>query len=149
MRATQHAIRLAIVVSEFNSTVTEALLKGALAQAKTHHIAEKNMVVFKVPGAVEIPLMAQQIAKRSSVDAIVCLGAVIQGETNHYDYVCDIVTQGCLRVMLDCEIPVIFGVLTTQTDEQAEARAGGRMGNKGAEAVDAAMQMIQNLHRLD
>ena len=138
----------AIVVSQFNEIVTSALLDGAMNRLKELDILESQIKVVQVPGAVEIPLVAQLLAKKNKYQAIICLGAVIRGETSHYDYVCEQVSQGCQRVMLDYSIPVIFGVLMTEDEEQAEARSGGSEGNKGKEAVDAAMAMLKIINHL-
>ncbi|VVC77033.1 6,7-dimethyl-8-ribityllumazine synthase [Aquicella siphonis] len=133
--------RYAIIVSRFNEHVTEKLLKGALERLAEKKIQDSDITVIRVPGAVEIPLAAQLIAKKGRHSAIICLGAVIRGETSHYDSVCQQVSQGCQRVMLDYSIPVIFGILTTENDEQALDRAGGTHGHKGKDAVDTAMEM--------
>ncbi len=131
----------AIVVSQFNSMITDALLQGALARFSDLGISQEMITVIKVPGAVEIPLAAQLLAKTKKYKAIICLGAVIRGETSHYDYVCQQVSQGCQRVMLDVEVPIIFGVLTTDNEAQAKDRVGGSEGHKGKDAVDAAIAM--------
>lgn len=134
--------KIAIVVSEFNKFVTDKLLCGAKDRLLEKNIANDAITVLHVPGAVEIPFAAQVLAKTNKYVAIIALGAVIRGETSHYDYVCEQVSQGCQRVMLDFHLPVIFGVLTTDTDEQAESRAGGAAGNKGSDAADTALTMI-------
>lgn len=134
--------QFAIVVSEFNRDITEKLLEGALSRLKECRIKEKNIFVIKVPGAVEIPLVAKLLARSKKYDAIICLGAVICGDTDHYDYVCQQVSQGCQRVMMEFDIPVIFGVLTTQNEQQAKARVK-KGNNKGVEAVDTAIEMIR------
>ncbi len=141
--------RLAFVVSRFNEEVTTKLLDGALARAKERGFANSDITVVWVPGAIEIPIAAQRLAlRRSPYGAIVCLGAVIRGETSHYDYVCQSVTQGCSQVALNQNIPVVFGVLTTDTEEQALDRCGGKHGHKGKEAVDTAIEMVASLRRL-
>lgn len=142
-------LKFAIVVSQFNQPVMEKLLAGALARLAELDVKENQIKTVWVPGAVEIPLMAKRVAKTKRYDAIVCLGAVIRGETNHYDYVCQQVSLGCQQVALEYEIPVIFGVLTTQNKEQAFARAGGERGNKGTEAVNAAMMMIESIRDIE
>lgn len=136
-------VRLAIVVSRFNEPVTKKLLDGALARLTEFGIPSQSVKTCWVPGAVEIPLTVKRLAKTQNYEAIICLGAVIRGETNHYDYVCQQVSLGCQQVALEYEIPVVFGVLTTQNKEQAFARAGGERGNKGVQTADAAMEMIQ------
>lgn len=135
--------QFAIVVSEFNQNITDALLQGALDRFSELNINKDDVTVIKVPGAVEIPLVAQLLAKKNKHQAIICLGAVIRGETTHYDYVCEQVSQGCQRIMLDYNIPVIFGILTTENEEQAIARVGGQHGHKGKDAVDAALHMVK------
>ncbi len=135
-------VQVAIVVSEYNETITSKLLKGALARLLEVGMDEKSIAVIKVPGAVEIPLTVACLAKINKYQAIICLGAVIRGETSHYDYVCQMVSQGCLQVMLEFNIPVVFGVLTTDNIEQAEDRVGGKEGHKGVEAADTAMSMM-------
>ena len=135
----------AIVVSRFNSTVTEKLLLGAKERCQSLNIPGHCIDVFPVPGAVEIPVTAQALAKKNKYDAVICLGAVIRGETTHYDYVCEQVSYGCQRVALDHQLPVIFGVLTTENEAQAFDRLGGKHGHKGKEAVDAAVEMAKTL----
>jgi len=133
---------IAVIVSHFNREITERLLQGATARLHELGLTDADLHVAWVPGAIELPLAAQQFAKREECDAVICLGAVIRGETDHYEYVCQQVSYGCQRVALDYDIPVIFGVLTTATEEQALARSGGAHGHKGREAADAAMAMI-------
>ncbi|CZG08938.1 TPA: 6,7-dimethyl-8-ribityllumazine synthase [Legionella pneumophila subsp. pneumophila] len=132
---------IALVVSTFNERITSALKKGALDRLTELGFKSEDITLVEVPGAVEIPFVAQLLAKKQKVEVIVALGAVIRGETSHYDYVCDQVSQGCQRVMLDYNIPVIFGVLTTENDEQALARVGGTHGHKGRDAIDCAVSM--------
>lgn len=134
--------KYAIVVGEFNQHITEKLLEGALSRLEEHGITQDHIAVFKVPGAVEIPLAAQLLAKKREYLAIICLGAVIRGDTDHYDYVCEQVSQGCQQVMLAFEIPVIFGILTTNNEQQAQDRIGGKEGHKGKDAADAAIAMV-------
>ena len=135
----------AIIVSEFNTSVTEKLLNGAVMRLRERGIPDSHIFTIKVPGAVEIPLIAQLLAKTKKHDAIICLGAVIRGDTSHYDYVCQQVSHGCQQVMLSNELPVIFGVLTTNNEQQAHDRAGGKDGNKGTEAADAAIDMVEKI----
>ncbi len=135
---------IAIVVSCFNESITEELLNGALQRLKELNFPEQHITIVRVPGAVEIGLTAQQIAiSDENCLAIICLGAVIRGETDHYDYVCQQVSYACQKVALQESIPVIFGVLTTDTLRQAEDRVGGRIGHKGREAADAAIAMVK------
>ncbi|WP_264435579.1 6,7-dimethyl-8-ribityllumazine synthase [Coxiella endosymbiont of Dermacentor marginatus] len=145
-----HLLKLAIVISQFNQVVTEKLLSGALGRLVELGVKEDQIKKIWVPGAVEIPLMAKQLAKIKLYNAVICLGAVIRGETNHYDYVCQQVSSGCQRVALEYEIPVIFGILTTQNKAQAFARAGcGKRGsNKGVEAVNAAIAMLESMREI-
>lgn len=138
-KADARGLRFAIVVARFNSAITEKLLDGA-GQALMDAGAE-SCRVFWVPGAFELPLAAQRLAKR--FDAIVALGAVIRGETPHFDYVAGAAAQGLQRVMLDTGKPVVFGVLTTNTLAEAQARAGGALGNRG---FDAAMTAVEMAH---
>lgn len=132
---------IAIVVSTFNEPITNALKDGALKRLSELSFNSANIILVEVPGAVEIPFVANLLAKKGQVEAIIALGAVIRGETTHYDYVCEQVSQGCQRVMLDHDVPVIFGVLTTENDEQAWDRLGGAHGHKGKDAVDCALMM--------
>jgi 6,7-dimethyl-8-ribityllumazine synthase len=136
-------LKFAIIVSEFNSEITEKLLEGALQHFTAQGFERQDITIVKVPGAIEIPLTAKLLAKTNKYNAIVCLGAVIRGDTDHYDYVCQQVSFGCLKVMLKLEIPVIFGILTTNNEEQALARVGGAEGHKGKEAAAAAITMAE------
>jgi 6,7-dimethyl-8-ribityllumazine synthase len=138
----------AIVVSQFNTHITLPLLEGALSRLKECGIKKEEILIVHVPGAVEIPLIAQIIAEKKQVAAIICLGAVIRGETDHYQYVCEQVSQGCQTVMLKYNIPVIFGILTTLDEEQAIARIGGNKGHLGKTCADTAIQMAQLCQRL-
>lgn len=141
--------KLAIVVSRFNEEITQALYKGAIDRLEEKRFPSENITIIWVPGAVEIPLTAQQLAKSQNYAAVICLGAVIRGETNHYDYVCNQVSNGCQEVALRHEIPIIFGVLTTDTEQQAKDRSGGNHGNKGSDAVDAAFEMVSVIQQID
>lgn len=138
----------AIIVSEFNSAITSELLAGAKQRLLEAFVLPENIHVISVPGAIEIPLVASVLAKKKRDAAIICLGAVIRGETSHYDYVCEQVSQGCQRVMLDHDIPVIFGILTTENEEQAYDRIGGKEGHKGRDAADTALSMVELLEDL-
>ncbi|GAB4392672.1 MAG: 6,7-dimethyl-8-ribityllumazine synthase [Gammaproteobacteria bacterium] len=140
--------RLAIITSRFNERITQALYQGAMQRAQEQGISSDLLTSVWVPGAVELPLVAQRLARTGRYDALVLLGAVIRGETTHYDYVCQQVSQGCLQVALSHDLPVVFGVLTTENGEQAEERAGGKRGNKGADAIDTALHMISVLQQL-
>lgn len=135
--------KLGIVVSEFNKEITSKLYQSAMDKCDELNIARENIITVTVPGAVEIPLIAQKLCKRAEVNAVICLGAVIRGETSHYDYVCTQASYGCQKVALTYEKPVIFGVLTTEDEAQALARV-----SKGAECVEAAVKMIELCERL-
>jgi 6,7-dimethyl-8-ribityllumazine synthase len=140
--------KFAIIVSQFNESITNKLLSGCIERLSELGILSEQLDTFHVPGAVEIPLIAQQLAKTKQYQAIISLGAVIRGETSHYDYVCEQVSQGCQRVMLDFEVPVIFGVLTTENEAQAEARVGGHEGHKGRDAAETAFNMAALMRQL-
>ena len=139
---------IGIVAARFNHEVVDTLLEGALATLKDNGISEDAITVVRVPGAFELPLAAQRLATRPDTDAVIALGAVIYGETKHGDYVAGECANGLSRVSLDTSLPVIFGVLTTDTPEQAWARAGGDHGHKGHEAALAALEMITVLRQL-
>ena len=142
--------RVAIVVARFNSFINENLVDGALDVLKRQGlIPEEQITLVRVPGAVEIPLAVKKLAKSGKVDAIVALGCVIRGETYHFELVANENSKGMAQVMLEYEIPVAFGVLTTDNVEQAIQRAGTKAGNKGAEAALSALEMINVLKNLD
>ncbi|MEJ5330863.1 MAG: 6,7-dimethyl-8-ribityllumazine synthase [Desulfobaccales bacterium] len=138
--------RFALIVSRFNAFITERLLEGALDCLRRHGVAEDDITVIRVPGAWEIPLTAKMLVSRPTVarpyDAIICLGAVIRGSTPHFDYVAAEVSKGVAQVGLESGVPVLFGVLTTDTLEQAVERAGSKAGNKGYAAAEAALEMV-------
>lgn len=134
-------MRFGIVVSEWNNDITSALLDGAIKTLEKHEVTDINIIVKHVPGSFELTLGAQFIAEYEDVDAIICLGCVIQGETPHFNYICQGVTQGITQLNLDYNIPFIFGVLTTDNRQQALDRAGGKYGNKGSEAAITAIKM--------
>ena len=140
--------RFAIVAAKFNSEIVDALLAGALDGFKRHGVSADRIDVVRVPGAFEIPLIAQTLGDSGNYVAIVCLGAVIKGDTDHYEYVCRAVTDGIREVSLSCTIPVIFGVLTCATEQQALDRAGGKEGNKGFDAAVAAIEMVSLMKKL-
>ena len=142
------ARRFAVVVSRFNEPVTSRLLEGALAAFRRHGVADEDVEVARAPGAFEIPLVAQRLARSDRFDAVVCLGAVIRGETPHFEYVAGECARGVQAVGLDTGVPCIFGVLTTDSLEQALERAGGSHGNKGWDASVAAMEMAALLESL-
>ena len=134
-------LRIAIVGSRFNATISGRLVEGAIDCLRRHGVSEDRMLLIWVPGAFELAATASRIAASGEADAVVCVGAVIRGETPHFDYVADSAATGLLKVGVDTGLPVSFGVLTCDTTEQAEARAGGKMGNKGFEAALAALEM--------
>jgi 6,7-dimethyl-8-ribityllumazine synthase len=142
------ARRFAVVVSRFNEPVTSRLLEGALAAFRRHGVADEDVEVARAPGAFEIPLVAQRLARSGRFDAVVCLGAVIRGETPHFEYVAGECARGVQAVGLDTGVPCIFGVLTTDSVEQALERAGGSHGNKGWDASVAAMEVAALLESL-
>jgi 6,7-dimethyl-8-ribityllumazine synthase len=135
-------IKVGIVVGRFNEFIGSKLLSGAIDALKRHGMAEEDISVAWVPGAFEIPLIAKKMAKSGKYDAVICLGAVIRGATAHFEYVSAEVSKGIAAVGLDAEIPVVFGVLTVDTIEQAIERAGTKAGNKGSEAAVTAIEMI-------
>lgn len=138
-------LRFAIIVSRFNDFISQKLLEGAIDCLERHHADSDKIEVFKVPGSFEIPLIASRLAKSEKYDAIICLGAVIRGATPHFDYVAGEVTKGIAQTALQSGIPVIFGVLTTDTIEQAVERAGTKSGNKGWDAALSAIEMADLL----
>ena len=140
--------KFCIVAARFNEFITEKLLSGALDELKRHGTAESNIDVIWCPGAFEIPLVAKKAAKSGKYSAIIALGAVIKGSTSHYDYVCAEVSKGIASVGLETEIPVIFGVLTTDNIEQAIERAGTKSGNKGADAAKSAIEMVSLIKKI-
>jgi len=139
-------MRFGIVVSDWNKEVTWALLEGAVSTLKKHGATKTNIVVKHVPGSFELTLGAQLLAEYDDLDAVICLGCVIQGETPHFTYICQGVTQGITQLNMEYNIPFIFGVLTTNTQQQAVDRAGGKHGNKGDESAVTAIKMA-NLQR--
>jgi len=141
--------KIGIVVARFNSFISEKLLEGALDSLLRSGVDTDDIVVARVPGAFEIPLVAQKMAKSGRHDAVICLGAVIRGATPHFDYVAGEVSKGTAQVMLDAGIPVLFGVLTTETIEQAIERAGSKAGNKGSDVAIAALEMINLLDAIN
>lgn len=139
-------LKFGIVVGRFNEFIGGKLLEGALDALKRHGVKEEDIDIAWVPGAFEIPLVAKKMAKSPKYDGVICLGAVIKGSTSHYDYVCSEVTKGIASVSLESEKPVIFGVLTTNTIEQAIERAGTKAGNKGYESAVSAIEMANLLN---
>lgn len=140
-------LKVAIVVSRFNSFITDRLLEGALDALRRHGVEDKDISVMKVPGSFELPLGVRKAAK-TKADAVVALGALIRGGTPHFDYLSAEVTKGIAQVTLDSGVPVAFGVLTTDTVEQAIERAGTKAGNKGFEAALSAIEMAKLLRQV-
>ncbi|MEQ3337208.1 6,7-dimethyl-8-ribityllumazine synthase [Clostridium butyricum] len=141
-------LRFGIIVGRFNEFIGGKLLDGALDGLKRHGVKEEDIDIAWVPGAFEIPIIAKKMAKNDKYDGIICLGAVIKGSTSHYDYVCSEVSKGIASVSLECEKPVMFGVLTTNNIEQAIERAGTKAGNKGYECAVSAIEMANLMNVL-
>lgn len=142
-------IRVGIVAARFNEFITSKLVGGALDGLKRHDVKEEDIDVAWVPGAFEIPPIASKMAKSKKYDAVICVGAVIRGSTSHYDYVCSEVSKGIANVSLNSDIPVMFGVLTTDNIEQAIERAGSKAGNKGYECATGAIEMVNLIRALE
>ena len=142
-------IKVAIVAARFNEFITSKLIGGAMDGLKRHGVQEEDVNLVWVHGAFEIPLVASKLAKSGKYDAVICLGAVIRGSTSHYDYVCAEVSKGIATVSLDSQIPVLFGVLTTDTIEQAIERAGTKAGNKGYDCALSAVEMVNLIREIE
>ena len=142
-------LKIGIINSRFNEFITSRLLSGAEDCLLRHDVSPENIEIVWVPGAFEIPLVAQKMAKSGKYDAIICLGCVIRGATSHYDYVCSEVSKGIAKVSLDSELPVIFGIVTTENIEQAIERAGTKAGNKGYDCAMNALEMANLFKSLD
>lgn len=140
--------RIAIVASRFNQDITDKLLESTVQRLYEHGFTSDLITIVRVPGAIEIPITAKRLAKTQKYTVIIALGAVIMGETKHFDYVCQQVSIGCLNVSMDHDIPVIFGVLTTETEEQAYARVTGEHSKNGIYIADAAIEMIATLDKI-
>lgn len=143
-----NGIKIGIVVARFNEFITSKLLSGALDGLLRENVKDEDIEIAWVPGAFEIPLTAAIMAKSRKYDSVICLGAIIRGSTDHYNYVCSEVSKGIAQVSLESEIPVIFGVLTTDTIEQAIERAGTKAGNKGYECAHTAIEMVNLLQNI-
>ncbi|MDF2537198.1 MAG: 6,7-dimethyl-8-ribityllumazine synthase [Herbinix sp.] len=141
-------LKFGIVAGRFNDFIGGKLISGALDALKRHGVTDENIELCWVPGAFEIPLAAKKLAKSQKYDAVICLGAVIRGSTPHFDFVANEVSKGIAHVTLDTEIPIIFGVLTTDTIEQAIERAGTKAGNKGYDAAVTAIEMVNLVKQL-
>jgi len=140
--------RFAVAAARFNGSVVENLVAGSIDGLRRHGVDESRIDLVRVPGSFELPLVAHRLAKSGKYVAVICLGAVIRGETTHYDHVCAAATSGIARASLDTGVPVIFGVVTTDTLEQAINRAGAKAGNKGFDAALAAIEMVNLLAKL-
>ena len=147
-RLIANQIHIGIVIARFNEFITKNLLEGAIEGLKRYGVSNDAMTVAWVPGAFEIPLIAKQMALTQRFDAIICLGAVIRGATPHFDYVAGEVASGIAKISQETNLPIVFGVLTTDTIEQAMERAGTKSGNKGFDAVQTAIEMIDLLQQL-
>lgn len=142
-------IKIGIVAARFNEFITSKLVGGALDGLKRHDVSEDCIDIAWVPGAFEIPLIASKMAKSKKYDAVICLGCVIRGSTSHYDYVCNEVSKGIASVSLNSDIPVMFGILTTENIEQAIERAGTKAGNKGYDCALGAIEMINLIREIE
>ncbi len=142
-------LRVGIVVSRFNHFITERLLEGAIDALKRHGVADQDITVYRVPGSFEIPLVAKKVAETRKVNGVLCLGALIRGSTPHFDFIAAEVTKGIAAISLDLGLPMTYGVLTTDTIEQAIERAGTKAGNKGWEAALGLLELINLLKTVD
>ena len=142
-------IRVGIVAARFNEFITSKLISGAMDGLVRHNVNEDNIHIAWVPGAFEIPLIAKKMANSGKYDAVICLGAVIRGSTSHYDYVCNEVSKGIAAVSMNSDIPVMFGVITTENIEQAIERAGTKAGNKGYDCALGAIEMVNLIREMD
>ncbi len=148
-KVVSEGIKIGIVVARFNEFITSKLLGGAVDGLKRHNVSEENIDVAWVPGAFEIPLIAKKMAESKKYDAVICLGAVIRGATSHYDYVCNEVSKGIASVSMNAEIPVMFGIVTTENIEQAIERAGTKAGNKGYDCALGAIEMVNLIREIE
>ncbi|OGQ23404.1 MAG: 6,7-dimethyl-8-ribityllumazine synthase [Deltaproteobacteria bacterium RIFCSPLOWO2_02_FULL_44_10] len=146
---TARDMRIAIVVSRFNASITDALLQGALSALEEHGCRQEQITVAHVPGALEIPITAKKLASTRAYDAILCLGAVVRGETYHFEIVANETSRGMMQAMLETNIPMTMGVITVETMEQAQSRSSGKMGNKGYEAALGAIEMVNLLRQCE
>ncbi len=141
-------LKMGVVVSRFNSFITERLLTGAVDALTRHGVKKRDIVVYRVPGSFEIPLVAKKLASSGLYDSLVCLGALVRGQTPHFDFISSEVTKGLAQVSMESGTPVSFGVITADTTEQAIERAGTKMGNKGFEAAVSAIEMANLLKNI-
>ena len=136
-----NGLRVGLVVSQWNKEITHALYKGAVETLSSHGVQDQDMITFNVPGSFELPFCASKMIDKYAPDAVIVIGSVIQGETKHFDFVCQATAQGVMDLNIQTQVPVIFCVLTDNTLQQAQDRSGGKHGNKGVEAAVAAIQM--------
>ncbi len=148
-KVVSEGIKVGIVAARFNEFIVSKLVSGAVDGLVRHDVNEDDIDIAWVPGAFEIPLIAKKMAKSGKYDAVICLGAVIRGATSHYDYVCNEVSKGIAAVSLETEIPVMFGVVTTDNIEQAVERAGTKAGNKGYDCALGAIEMVNLIRNMD
>ena len=144
----KEGMKVAIVASRFNEIIVNKLLGGAVDGLVRHGVEEENITAAWVPGAFEIPVVAQKLAQSKKYDVVICVGAVIRGDTTHYDYVCNEVSKGVAQVGLSTGVPVLFGIITTENIEQAIARAGSKAGNKGYDCALSAIEMVNLLDQM-
>lgn len=144
----KEGMKVAIVASRFNEIIVNKLLGGAVDGLVRHGVEEENITAAWVPGAFEIPVVAQKLAQSKKYDAVICVGAVIRGDTTHYDYICNEVSKGVAQVGLSTGVPVLFGIITTENIEQAIARAGSKAGNKGYDCALSAIEMVNLLDQM-
>lgn len=144
----KEGMKVGIVASRFNEIIVNKLLGGAVDGLVRHGVDEKDITAAWVPGAFEIPIVAQKMAQSGKYDAVICVGAVIRGDTSHYDYVCNEVSKGVAQVGLQTGVPVLFGIVTTENIEQAIARAGSKAGNKGYDCALSAIEMVNLLKQI-
>lgn len=144
----KEGMKVGIVASRFNEIIVNKLLGGAVDGLVRHGVDEENITAAWVPGAFEIPVVAQKMAKSGKYDAVICVGAVIRGDTTHYDYVCNEVSKGIAQAGMNTGVPVLFGVITTENIEQAIARAGSKAGNKGYDCALSAIEMVNLMEQV-
>lgn len=144
----KEGMKVGIIASRFNEIIVNKLLGGAVDGLVRHGVDEDNITAAWVPGAFEIPVVAQKMAKSGKYDAVICVGAVIRGDTSHYDYVCNEVSKGIAQASMATGVPVLFGILTTENIEQAIARAGSKAGNKGYDCALSAIEMVNLMEQL-
>lgn len=144
----KEGMKVGIVASRFNEIIVNKLLGGAIDGLVRHGVEEDNITAAWVPGAFEIPVIAAKMAKSGKYDAVICVGAVIRGDTTHYDYVCNEVSKGIAQVGLDTGVPILFGVVTTENIEQAISRAGSKSGNKGYDCALSAIEMVNLMEQM-